>query len=125
MQRTPFDIPDQMREVADRSVDQAKKAFNDFMEATQSAVAKAEGSAKTVREGAVDLSRQALAFVEENVAASFDLAQKLVRARTIEEVAALQKEFLRRQAAAAAEQGKNLGAMMGRATTEAVHKAKK
>ena len=115
MQRTPFDIPDQMRDAADKSVEQARRAFDQFIDATQKAVAKAEGSVKSMREGAADVNRQALAFVEENIAASFELAQKLVRAHTIEEVAAVQQEFLRRQMAAAAEQGKAIGTMMGRA----------
>jgi phasin len=116
MQRTPFDIPDQMRDAADKSVEQARRAFDQFIDATQKAVAKAEGSVKSMREGAADVNRQALAFVEENIAASFELAQKLVRAHTIEEVAAVQQDFLRRQMAAAAEQGKAIGTMMGRAT---------
>jgi phasin len=122
MQRTPFDVPDQMRQAADKSVEQAKKAFENFMEATQQAVAKAEGTAKSMRDSAADASRQAMAFVEENIAASFDLAQNLVRARTVEEVAALQQEFLRRQMASAAEQGKNLGAMASRAANDAMEK---
>jgi phasin len=125
MQRTPFDIPDQMRDVADKSVAEAKKAFDQFIDATQKAVAKAEGSAKSMREGATEVSRQALAYVEENVAASLDLAQGLVQARTIEEVTALQQEYLRRQLAAAAEQGKSLGEMVGRATAGAMDKTKK
>jgi phasin len=125
MQRTPFDIPEPMRDIADKSVDQARKAFDQFMDATQKAVAKAEGSAQSLREGAADLNRQTLAYVEENVAASFQLAANLVRARTVEEVAALQQEYLRRQMAAATEQGKSLGGMVSRATQEAVDKTKK
>ena len=120
MQRTPFDIPDQMRDAADKSVDQARRAFDQFLDATQKAVAKTEGSVKSMREGAADLNRQALAYVEENIAASFDLAQKLVRAHTVEEVAAIQQEFLRRQMQAAADQGKALGTMMGRAAKDAM-----
>ena len=122
MQRTPFDIPDQMRDAADKSVEQARRAFDQFIDATQKAVAKAEGSVKSIREGAADVNRQALAFVEENIAASFDLAQKLVRAHTVEEVAAVQQEFLQRQMAAAAEQGKAIGTMMGRAGKSAKHR---
>lgn len=121
MQRTPFDIPDQMRDAADKSVEQARRAFDQFIDATQKAVAKAEGSVKSMREGAADVNRQALAFVEENIAASFELAQKLVRAHTIEEVAAVQQEFLRRQMAAAAEQGKAIGTMMGRTAKGAMN----
>jgi phasin len=125
MQRTPFDIPDQMREAADKSVEQAKKAIGQYLDATQAAVAKAEGSARSVRDGAAEVGRQALAYVEQNVAASFDFAQRLVQARTVEEIAALQKEFLTRQMASLAEQGKSLGDMMGRAATDAIDKAKK
>lgn len=125
MQPTRFEIPQQMREVADKSVGQARKAVEQFLDATQKAVAKAEGSAKSIGEGAADLSRQSLAFVEENIAASFDLAQKLVKARTVEEMAALQQEFLRQQMAAATEQGKALGAMVGRASAGAAKKPKK
>ena len=123
MQRTPFDIPDQMRDAADRSLDQAKKALDQFMDATQQAVAKAEGSATTLRSGAADVQRQAMAFVEENIAAAFDYAGRLVRARTIEDLAALQQEFLSRQMRSATEQGKNLGEMMRRAATVAGKKA--
>ena len=125
MQRTPFDIPDQMRDAAEKSVEQAKKAFDTFMDATQQAVAKAEGSAKSLREGAVDVNRQALAYLEENLAASFNLAQRLVQARTIEEMAALQQEFIRRQVAAAAEQGKTLGEAVSRSASEVLDKTKK
>ena len=119
MQPTRFEIPEQMRDVAEQTVGQARKAIEQFLDATQKAVASAEGSVKTVGEGAADLSRQSLAFVEQNIAASFDLAQRLVQARTIEEMTALQQEFLRRQMAAAADQGKALGAMASRAASEA------
>ena len=119
MQPTPFDIPDQMRDAADRSLDQAKKALGQFMDATQAAVAKVEGSATALRTGAADMQRQAMAYMEENIAAAFDCAERLVRARSLEEVAAIQQEFVKRQAEAAAEQGKSLGQMMGRAASAA------
>ena len=124
MQRTPFDIPDQMRDMADKSVTQAKKALEQYLEATQKAVAKAEGSAKSVQQGTAEVNRQALAFLEENVSASFDLAQRLVQARTMEEIAALQKEFFTKQMANLTEQGKSLGSMVGRMGAEAAGKTK-
>ena len=125
MQRTPFQIPEQMRDVADRSVEEAKKAVEQFLDATQKAVASAEGSVRSMQEGAADINRQAMAFVEENMAASFDLAQRLVRARTVEEVASIQQEFMSRQMTKFAEQGKQLGDMAGRATANAAGKSKK
>jgi phasin len=122
MQFTPFDIPDQMREAADKSVGQAKKAFDDFMDATQKAVAKAEGSVNTLREGAADANRQAIAYLEDNVAASFDLAHRLVRAKSVEEMAVIQQEFIQRQMRGLAEQGKSLGEMMTRTANAAAAK---
>jgi phasin len=125
MQPPRFEIPEQVREVADKSVGQARKAFEQFLDATQKAMATAESSARSVTEGAADVSRQSLAFVEENVAASFDLAQRLVQARTPQEIAALQQEYIRRQMKALTEQGKQLGEMAARAATEAGKKTRK
>ncbi len=92
-----FQIPEQMRQFADASVEQARSSFNEFVEATQKALSNAEGSARSAQVGAGDAGRQALAFLEENVAATFEHAQRLVRARTLEELSALQREFIRNQ----------------------------
>jgi len=119
MQSKPFEIPDQMREAADRSVAEARKAFEQFVDATSKAMANAEGAARTLSEGAADMSRQSLAFVEENISRSFDLAQRLVQARTPQEIAALQQEDLQRQISAISDQGKALGEMATRAATSA------
>jgi phasin len=125
MQPTRFEIPEQMREVADKSVGEARKAFEQFLNATQKAMATAENSAKSVGEGAADVSRQSLAFVEDNIAASFDLAQRLVQARTVQEIAALQQEYVRRQMKNLTEQGKQLGEMATRAARDAGKKTSK
>jgi phasin len=124
MQPTRFEIPEKMREMADKSVGQAKKAFEQFLDATQKAVASAEGSAQSFRDSAADVNRQALAYLEDNVAASFDYAQRLVQARTVEEMTALQQEFVKRQMAAAAEQGRQLSQMMGKAASSAAKPAR-
>ena len=125
MQRTGFEIPEQMRRLADERVGEARKAVEDFLDATQKAFANAGGSAKSAGGGAADLSRQSLAYLEENVAASFDFAQRLVHVRTLEELGALQQEFFRRQIEAAAEQGRALAGMAMRAASEPVTRPKK
>ncbi len=125
MQPTRFEIPEQMRDVADRSVGEARKAFEQFLEATQKAVNTAEGQAKMAGEGAADISRQSLAFIEDNIAASFDLAQRLVQARTVEEMTALQQEFVQQQLKVAADQSRQLGEMVGRVAADAGQSAGK
>jgi phasin len=106
---TPFQVPEQMRQFADASVEQARSAFNEFVEATQKALSNAEGSARSAQLGAGDTGRKALAFLEENVAATFDHAQKLVRAKTLEEIGVLQRDFLRHQFESLSSQGMALG----------------
>ncbi|BCP52448.1 phasin [Kaistia sp. 32K] len=123
--KTQFEIPEQMRAFADKSVDQAKKAFDEFMGATAKAVEKSEASAKSVQSSARDVNRQALAFLEANVAASFDFAQQLVRARTVEEIAQIQQAFLKKQAEAAQTQTRDIAETIGKAATDVQQQAKK
>lgn len=123
--KTTFEIPEQMRAFADKSVDQAKKAFDDFMNATAQAVEKSETSAKSIQSGARDVNRQALAFLESNVAASFDFAQQLVRARTVEEIARIQQAFLQKQTEATQSQTRDLAETIGKAATDVQQQAKK
>lgn len=123
--KTAFDIPEPMRAFADKSVDQAKKAFDDFMAATVKAVDKAETSAKTLQSGAQDVNRQAIGFLEENVAASFEFAQKMVRATTLEELGEIQKDFLKRQVESAQAQSKNMTDAISRAAATATDKVRR
>ena len=117
-----FEIPQQLRDTAEKSVEQAKQAFDQFLDATQKASSSNEGVAKAVSEGATDIHREAIAAVEENVAASLDLAQRVVQARTMEEIAALQQEYFQKQAAALARQGEGLGKMVGKVASEMAEK---
>ncbi|HWJ75405.1 MAG TPA: phasin family protein [Kaistia sp.] len=121
---TVFEIPEPMRAFADKSVDQARKAFDDFMSATVKAVDKAETSTKSIQEGARDVNRQAIGFLEENVAASFEFAQKLVRARTVEELQSIHRDFLQRQVATAQAQTKTVGEALTKVATDAAQKIK-
>jgi len=125
MKTTPFDIPEEMRNTAEKSVEQARKAFDEIVDATQKAVAQAEGSAQSLRESTADLNRQAWAFLEENVTSSFDLAARLARARTVEEVAAIQQEFISRQTRNLADQGRSLGEMASRAASATMDSIKR
>ena len=103
-----YEIPLEMREFADKSVEQARKAFDGFVGAAHRTVEAMETSAGTVQTGAQDVSRKAIAFAETNVAASFDFAQRLVRAADMGEVLRLQADFLKSQMAAMQAQAQEL-----------------
>jgi phasin family protein len=69
--------------------------------------------------GARDVSRQALGFAEENVAAAFAFAEKLVRARDPQEFMQLQSEFAKETMQKLTDQSKAMGEQMQTAAREA------
>lgn len=93
-----FVIPDEVRTYAERSVEQASKAFDEFMTIARRTVSSLEeprpSSPFTGTFINREMNRQVLTFTEENVAAAFDLARQLVRAGTVDEVVKLQSAFL-------------------------------
>jgi phasin len=114
-----YEIPPQVREMAEKSVDEAKKAFDGFVTQAQKAVTAIEGQASAAQAGAKDFNSKAISFAEANVAASFEFAQKLVRAGDINEVVRLQTEYVQSQMKAFSEQAKELGAAATKAMTDA------
>ena len=105
-----FDVPTQMRQFAEQSVEQAKKAVDGFLTAAQKTASTLETQANTAQAGAKDVREKVMGFAEENINNSFDFAQKLVRAKDIQEVMRLQQEFLAQQMQAMQSQAKDLGA---------------
>lgn len=108
--KQPYDVPTEMREFAERSVEQARKAFDGFIGAAQKAVDSAHGSAESARVNTHDATRKAISYAESNVAAAFDFAQKLVQSKDLAEVMQHQSDFLKAQVASFQNQLKDLGA---------------
>jgi len=104
-----FEIPADMRKMAETSVAQAKQAFDGFLAAAQQAMSRVETQTVAAQSGASDMSRKAMAFAGENMAASFAFAQRLAQARDVEEVMRLQADFVRAQMQTFAEQARELG----------------
>lgn len=104
-----FEIPEQIRTFAEKSVEQAKKAVDDFLAATNKAVEKVETSSATVQSGALDLNKKVLSLAEENLSVAFEHAQKLIKAKDAQELLSLQGEFLKAQAASFGEQVRQIG----------------
>jgi phasin len=103
-----FEIPAEMRAFAEKSVEQAKQAFESFITAAQHAVNTAESQAATARNGAKEVGEMAIGFTQRNVASSFEFAEKLVRAKDAQELTALHSEFVKSQIAALTDQAKEL-----------------
>jgi phasin len=103
-----FEIPAEMRAFAEKSVEQAKIAFDSFIAATQHTVNTAENHAASARTGAKEVGTLAVQFAERNMTSSFEYAQRLLRAKDSQEVVALHAEYVKSQIATLAEQAKEL-----------------
>ncbi len=112
MANAPFEIPNELRDFAERSVDQARKAFEGFVSVAQKAVGSVDGAAETTQNSAKTVGAQVLGFAEQNVNAAFDLAHKLVHAKDPQEAFALQSEFLKAQLANLQAQAKEIGTLI-------------
>ena len=86
-QTQSYEVPAEMRDFAEKSVEQARKAMDGFIGAAQKAVDTFEGSANTVQASAKDMTRKTFAYAEQNIQAAFDLAQRMVRAKDMQEAA--------------------------------------
>ncbi|WP_428646937.1 phasin [Roseibium sp.] len=123
--KTGFEIPEQMRDFAEKSVDQARKAFDDFMGATHKAVTNVEDSANAVQAGASDVNKKALTFAEEQVDAAFKFAQALVKADNVEDMMKLQQDYLRSQMENLGEQAREFSNTASKTVQDAAKAAQK
>ena len=84
MAKDPFEqfaVPNEMRAFAEQSVAQARKAFDGFIQAANQAMGQLEGQAHAARSTAHDIAHKSMSYAEQNVAATFDFAQKLMQAK--------------------------------------------
>jgi phasin len=112
MAKDPFEqfaIPNEVRAFAEQSVAQARKAFEGFIQAANQAMGQFQGQAQNARSTASEIAQKSMTYAEQNVAATFDFAQKLMHAKDSAEVMALQSEYLSRQMQTISAQVQDLG----------------
>ena len=114
-----FEVPGEVREFADRSVEQARKAVDSLMSAAQKASSLAETSAKTMQENATQITSRTMQHAQANIKAAFDLAQGLAHAKTLDEVATLQGNFMKGQLESLQAQATEFGGLIKDAATKA------
>ena len=113
--RDHFEIPTNMRSMAEASVQQARNTFEKFIAGAQAASDSLSARTATVGAGAKDVSTTAFSYAEKNVQASLDHAEALLHAKDLSEVMRLQREYLQAQMRALTEQASEMGQIMGRA----------
>lgn len=89
-----LEVPAELRQLAEKTIDQAEKAFGLFFDAARRSTA-----ATTMP--AAELSRQMLAFSEESLKTSFEHARKVVSTASLQDIATAQSELVKSQIAGA------------------------
>jgi phasin len=117
--RDRFEIPKEMRSMAEASLGQARQAFEKFLTSAQAAAGSIEERGATVRAGAKDVGAKAISYAERNVQASLDYAQSLLHAKDLSDVMRLHSEYVQTQMRSLAEQASEMGQIVSRAAMDA------
>ena len=117
--RDQFEIPKDVRSMAEASFDQARRTYEKFVEGAKATAGSLEERGASVRAGAKDISAKALVYAEKNVQASLDYAQSLLHAKDLPEVMRLHSDFVQAQMRSLAEQASEMGQIVSRAVMDA------
>ena len=105
-----LEVPAELRDLVEKSLEQTEKAFAMFFDA-------ANKSVSAVPNPGTEVSRQALSFTEQNMKTALEYARKLIHATDLQQAMQIQSEFLRSQFTNAGEHMRNItGGMMSAAT---------
>jgi phasin len=92
-----FEIPPELRDLAEKNVEQARAAYGQFMDFLTQAMGAWAGSTGTEMAGFKAAQEKAIAFAKENAERSFSLASYLARAKDMQEVLTLQSRYAQTQ----------------------------
>jgi phasin len=113
-----FEFPPQIRELAERNVEQARAACGQFMDAAR----KAQDMMGTMlpesslTDGMKQIQERTMRFTQQNMDASFSLASELAKAKDFPEMLEIQGRHAQLQLATYSKQGQELGRLMAEVT---------
>jgi phasin len=120
MQYTPeFEIPSTVRDMAGKSVEQAKDAYGRFVDAARQAQDMVSKSTEVFATGAKEMNEKVFSFAEANTKASFEAASRLAQARDVKEALEIQTQFARNQMEAYAQQAQELSRIIASSAQKA------
>lgn len=112
MTLSSFVVPNEVRDLAERSVEETRKAFEGLLSIAERAAEAAGEAAAASQGGAKRIGGHVLACTEQNANAAFEVAGKLVRAKDPQEALTLQSDYLKGQFAALQTQAKEFGGIL-------------
>jgi phasin len=113
-QNNPFEMPQQLRELAEKNVEQARSSYTQFLDAMSkaagmwsAAIPQTEATAgfKTIQE-------RAARFAKQNADACFNMATELAAAKDIQEIMSIQSRYAQVQMQAYSTQAQEMSRLM-------------
>jgi hypothetical protein len=123
-QNNPFEMPQQLRELAEKNVEQARSSYTQFLDAMSkaagmwsAAIPQTEATAgfKTIQE-------RAARFAKQNADACFNMATELAAAKDIQEIMSIQSRYAQVQMQAYSTQAQEMSRLMMAAAPTMPHK---
>ena len=97
MSSPKLEVPAELREIAEKTIEQAEKAFGMFLDAARKSI-------ESVPHPTTEMSKKALSFTEQSMKVAFDHAKKVIQTNDVQKVLQIQSEFLKSQFTNASEQ---------------------
>ena len=118
MATNPFQMPDEVRDLVEKNVEQARAGYHQFMDAmTQAMGMWSKGIPENqMTSGLKVVQDRAIGFAKQNAEAGLSLASDLAKAKDISEIMSMQGRFAQTQLQSYALQTQELGRLM----TEAI-----
>ena len=99
MADNPFEIPQNMRDLAEQNMKQAHAAYDQLTDFVTKAMGAWMGAmpSNPVAAGFKDIQDHAVAMAKKNADTAFSVAEKMAKAQNLQEVVALQTRFAQEQ----------------------------
>ena len=124
-EKPSFEIPPELRDFAEKNVEQARVAYGQFMDFLAQAMGAWAGSpGSSEMPGFKAVQEKAVAFAKENAERSFALASEIARAKDVQEVLTLQSRYAQTQMQTFSIQAQQLSWLMADAIRDFQPKAK-
>jgi phasin len=113
-----IEVPAAFRDMAERSVAQARDGYEKLKAAAEDTTSVLEGTYATASKGATDLTLKSIEIARTNTNAGFDFVTELLGVKSLSEAVELTSAHSRKQFDAFMAQGKELSALAQKVATE-------
>ena len=119
-----FEIPSELRVVAQRSIEQAKLAFENYMRMTWDASLRFEARVEESQADVQEVGNKTMNFVLHNITLTFEFCQRLVQVKGTAELLGLLNDFIQSQMQIMSEQIKDLGLTLSKVAMDGMKGSK-